>query len=241
LRVVPISLLAMFIGVLCAFVALALLRLIGLFTNLFYFGRWSTEMVSPAHGFTVLTLKRSILTEKVARRGFHLSREYAVDPLELLYVREVMRKETMSVPSSAQLKDVLGSPQFMRWQLQRLLPVVDAEGRLAGVLTSGDLHKWQEARDQNLLARPLIEVVRQDSVSAYPDEPLRIVVNRMAASGITRMPVIDGETQKLLGLVTLEDLLKARTRHVEEERHREQVIRFPYPDALKGFGPRYDS
>jgi hypothetical protein len=48
LRVVPISLLAMCIGVLCAYVALALLRLIGLFTNLFYFGRWSTEMVSPA-------------------------------------------------------------------------------------------------------------------------------------------------------------------------------------------------
>jgi CBS domain-containing protein len=78
-------------------------------------------------------------------------------------------------------------------------------------------------------------------VNAYPDEPLRIVVNRMAERGITRMPVVDRETQKLLGLVTLEDLLKARTRHVEEERHREQVIRFPYPDALKGFGPRYDS
>src|SRR4030088_437553 len=47
-RVVPISLLATVIGVVCAFVALALLRLIGLFTNLFYFGRWSTAMVSPA-------------------------------------------------------------------------------------------------------------------------------------------------------------------------------------------------
>src|SRR5258708_34421666 len=46
-RVVPISLLATVIGVACAFVALALLRLIGLFTNLFYFGRWSTAMVSP--------------------------------------------------------------------------------------------------------------------------------------------------------------------------------------------------
>src|SRR5258708_28415234 len=46
-RVVPISLLATVIGVVCAFVALALLRLIGLFTNLFYFGRWSTTMVSP--------------------------------------------------------------------------------------------------------------------------------------------------------------------------------------------------
>ena len=47
-RVIPISALAMVIGVICAFVALALLRLIGLFTNLFYFGRWSTSLVSPA-------------------------------------------------------------------------------------------------------------------------------------------------------------------------------------------------
>src|SRR5215471_15220121 len=47
-RVFPISALAIVIGVVCAFVALALLRLIGLFTNLFYFGRWSTALVSPA-------------------------------------------------------------------------------------------------------------------------------------------------------------------------------------------------
>jgi len=42
--------------------------------------------VTIAHGFTVLTLRRSILTEKIARRGYHLSREYAVDPLEILFV-----------------------------------------------------------------------------------------------------------------------------------------------------------
>ena len=47
--------------------------------------------VSMAHAFTVLVLKRSILTEKIARRGYHLSREYAIDPLEILFVREVMR------------------------------------------------------------------------------------------------------------------------------------------------------
>ena len=46
-----------------------------------------------AHGTTVLLLKRSILTEKVARRGFHLTREYATDPLEVLLVREAMRTE----------------------------------------------------------------------------------------------------------------------------------------------------
>jgi H+/Cl- antiporter ClcA len=52
-----------------------------------------------AHGFTVLALKRSILTEKIARRGYHLSREYGLDPLEILFVREAMR--TMSSLSPA--------------------------------------------------------------------------------------------------------------------------------------------
>ena len=60
-----------------------------------------------AHGFTVLTLKRSILTEKVARRGYHLSREYAVDPLELLYVREVMRTNIVKL----QVGNTLGEAQ----------------------------------------------------------------------------------------------------------------------------------
>src|SRR5256885_935109 len=47
MRLLPISALALAIGIVAAFVALALLRLIGLFTNLFYFGRWSTALVSP--------------------------------------------------------------------------------------------------------------------------------------------------------------------------------------------------
>ncbi len=47
-RVIPISLLAIAIGVVGAWLALALLRLIGLFTNIFYFQRWSSALVSPA-------------------------------------------------------------------------------------------------------------------------------------------------------------------------------------------------
>ena len=54
--------------------------------------------VTIAHGFTVLMLRRSILTEKVGRRGYHLSREYAVDPLEILFVREVMRTSVVALP-----------------------------------------------------------------------------------------------------------------------------------------------
>src|SRR5271157_36623 len=56
--------------------------------------------VTMAHGFTVLALRRSILTEKVARRGYHLSREYAVDPLEILFVREVMRTNVAAIPAA---------------------------------------------------------------------------------------------------------------------------------------------
>src|SRR5262249_50465226 len=59
--------------------------------------------VTIAHGFRVLTLGRSILTEKVARRGFHMSREYSVDPLEILFAREVMRSNIVALPAGASL------------------------------------------------------------------------------------------------------------------------------------------
>src|SRR5690242_709527 len=47
-RVIPISLLAIAIGLISTVVAWLLLRLIGFFTNLFYYGRTGTALVSPA-------------------------------------------------------------------------------------------------------------------------------------------------------------------------------------------------
>src|SRR5690349_9616697 len=85
-----------------------------------------------SHAFTVLTLKRSILTEKVARRGYHLSREYAVDPLEILFAREVMRSNIVVLPAEGMLREFHHSLRDDRQQSQRLLPVVDAEGRFVG-------------------------------------------------------------------------------------------------------------
>lgn len=46
----------------------------------------------------------------------------------------------------------------------------------------------------------------------------------MAEKGITRLPVVERQTRKFLGLVALDDLLKARARHLEEERRREKVL-----------------
>jgi H+/Cl- antiporter ClcA len=177
-----------------------------------------------AHGFTVLTLKRSILTEKVARRGYHLSREYAVDPLELLYVREVMEKTIVALPESAKLQDVMNSPQWHQWQGQRLLPLVDTNERLAGVLPMSRIQNSMAEGQDGLGLKVLGELAKTDVVKTYPDETLRPLVYRMAESGVTRLPVVERGSEKLLGLVTLDDLLKARTRHMEEERRRERVL-----------------
>src|SRR6184192_2986380 len=104
-----------------------------------------------AHAFTVLTLKRSILTEKVARRGYHLSREYAVDPLEILFARDVMRTKVAVLPAGSTLREFQALANHR--QSQRLLPVVDAGGVLVGVVTRGDLRKRMEQEGEAALRR----------------------------------------------------------------------------------------
>jgi chloride channel protein, CIC family len=181
-----------------------------------------------AHGFTVMTLKRSILTEKVARRGYHLSREYAVDPLEILFVHEVMRTKVAVLPAESTLAEIWPALRADHRQEQRLLPVVSPEGRLIGVLTRGEIGRWMEEDRDAALTRSLGSLVRPDAVEAYPDEPLRVVVYRMADKGFTRLPVVERTTRRFLGLVALNDLLKARTRHLEEEVRREKTLHLKF-------------
>jgi H+/Cl- antiporter ClcA/CBS domain-containing protein len=177
-----------------------------------------------AHGFTVLTLRRSILTEKVARRGYHLSREYSIDPLEILFVHEVMRTKVAVLPATSTLGEVAHFLRTDHRQEQRLLPVVNAEGKFIGVVTRGDIRQRLERDGNTASSTTITDLIRPSVVEAYPDDSLRVVVYRMAEKGCTRMPVLDRTTRKFLGLVALSDLLKARTRHLEEERRRERTL-----------------
>jgi CIC family chloride channel protein len=179
-----------------------------------------------AHGTTVLLLKRSILTEKVARRGFHITREYATDPLEILFVREVMRTKVVAFPADLTVEELRHT--MLREPAQRgqhLFPVVDSERRVSGVITRKQLRAVTQSEDPDA---SLGSIVR-DPVVAHPDEPLRMVVYRMAETGLTRMPVVDSDTRKLVGMVSLEDLLLARVRNLNEERHRERVLELRFP------------
>ncbi len=180
-----------------------------------------------AYCISVLLLKRSILTEKVSRRGFHLSREYSVDPLEILFVREVMRTSLAAFAATTTLEEAAHhlrpehSPRG-----QHLYPVLDAAGRLAGVITRKDLRKLAGECDRT---RTVQQFARSSPIVAYVHEPLRAIVNRMASTGFTRLPVLDPEGRLLVGMISLEDLLRARARSLSEERDRERVIRIRLP------------
>lgn len=62
-------------------------------------------------------------------------------------------------------------------------------------------------------------------MTAFPDELLRLIVYRMAETGFTRMPVVDrNDPGKLIGIIALSDLLKARKRNLDEEFRRERIL-----------------
>ena len=190
--------------------------------------------VTVAYAISVLSLRRSILTEKIARRGYHLTREYDVDPLEILFVREVVRTNVVALPSSATAQEaraLIGGGTRER-RGQRLYPVVDAEQRLVGLVTRTQLEQW--LKDAPPGGR-VSEIVRRNVVVTYTDEPLRSVVQRMAETGLTRFPVVErGRERHLVGMISLADTLRARKRNLEAEQRRERVLslRLTFPRRL---------
>ena len=194
--------------------------------------------VIASYAFTVLVMKRSILTEKVARRGFHLSREYTVDPLEILFVREVMRTGFDTLPLNPSREEMSRFKEPGPHSMQRLFPVVDASSRLAGVVAHKQLQDYvsDPARDHS--AAGFRSLVKLDPVSVFPDETLRAAVNRMAESGVTRLLVVDRHDPKsLVGIISLSGLLRARVRNLEEERNRQRFLKPRYLFRPEGVGP----
>jgi CIC family chloride channel protein len=177
-----------------------------------------------AHGFTVLTMRRSILTEKVVRRGFHVTREYAVDPLDVLLVRDVMQAAVVGLPASASVGDIDRLLNTKLGALEPHYPIVEADGRLVGIVTRRKLVSWtSEAPSAGQVVR---DIAMTEPITAHPEEPLCDVVHRMAETGKTRLPVVARDDRhRLLGVVTLLHTLEAKRRHLQEERRRERVIR----------------
>ncbi|MGF6429224.1 MULTISPECIES: chloride channel protein [Bradyrhizobium] len=168
-----------------------------------------------AHGVTVLLMRRSILTEKVARRGHHLVREYRVDPFALTRVRDVMTKAVETVSDTMTLHGAAtfltnpktGHPSF---------PVVDANHHVLGVIDPPSVLRWRRAGKhrtatlKQLLAGSKITV-------AYPDEYLDRLADRLMQVNVSHLPVISREDQRLVGYIGWKDLMRVRARLQAEE------------------------
>jgi CBS domain-containing protein len=174
-----------------------------------------------AHLVSVLTLKRSILTEKVARRGYHVNREYEIDPLHALLVRDVMATDVLTVEPTLLVDALYESlPEGSKQRRQRLYPVLEPSGELGGVLAWSDVLTARQAHG----GLPVSTLIRQP-VTARADETLRSVADRMVSSGHGVLPVIDhSRSRRLVGLVSQFDLLRAHERVLVEERHRERPL-----------------
>ena len=187
-----------------------------------------------AHGFTVLVMRRSILTEKVARRGFHVTREYAIDPLDVLFVRDVMQTSVVELPASAATEDVTRLLATKLGEKSPLYPVTEG-GVFIGIVTRKMLERWVDP-SLKIAVATVGEIATRAPVTAFADETLHDVLHRMAETGRTRLPVVDRDApERLVGLVTLTHTLKAKQRHLEEERRRERVlsVRALIPSVLR--------
>jgi CBS domain-containing protein len=171
---------------------------------------------------TVFTMKRSILTEKVARRGVHVSREYGVDVLEQIQVSKVMHREFETVGSDTPIEVVLSKCTIMGGQSVGY-PITDVNGRLTGYLSGRDLTKL--ARRTEGVRMSVGELAPIPKVVAYPDEPVRVAADRMAEADSDSIPVLDSpDERRIVGLVSRDDIFRARVLWFKEESTRERHL-----------------
>jgi H+/Cl- antiporter ClcA/CBS domain-containing protein len=172
---------------------------------------------AAAYAVSVLVMRRSILTEKIARRGRHILQEYTVDALEFMQAGQLMTRTPATLPGTMLLSDAV---RFFKDEAEhRSYPVVDAADRLLGLVSRTDALRWQ-------LEGPALEGQLADAMSdastlvAYPDTPCGAVADMMVDSGTGRVPIVDPRSRRVIGIISRQDLLKVRTTQKRGEKVR---------------------
>jgi chloride channel protein, CIC family len=163
-----------------------------------------------ADAVTVLLMKRSILTEKVARRGHHIMREYQVSPVHQRRVEDVMERHVPTVLASLpfdtlfrQLADL--DPQLAR---RHAWLIVDDAGRLAGVITRGDLIRELDHSDG--AERQVLDAGTTHPIVTYPDELLEQAMELMLQHDIGGLPVVSrDDSGRIVGYLGRANILSA--------------------------------
>jgi H+/Cl- antiporter ClcA len=174
-----------------------------------------------SYGFTVLVMRRSILTEKIARRGYHIYREYGIDPLERHFVEEVMTREVQTIDAETFIDDAL-SRYFGPQQTHRAFPVV-RDDVLIGMIDRESLLAGKAARAAVKMSE--LFGVNVPAI-ALAGETCKTISTRLAVHALERLPVVDtAQSRRLVGMVSRSDLVKPSLNTFDEEERRE-VFRY---------------
>lgn len=190
-----------------------------------------------AHGFATVVMRRSIMTEKIARRGYHIYREYSVDPLERHYVEEVMSRSLATIDANLSVREALAT-YFGTTQKHRAYPAV-IDGAVVGMVDRATLERFSDDPASQSSDARIADLLKGTApVVALVDETCRLVASRLAVHGLERLPVVaDRESLRLIGLVARSDLVKPSLAHFEEEHKREQFRRVSFSRDSKRFPP----
>jgi H+/Cl- antiporter ClcA len=168
---------------------------------------------AAAYAVSVLIMKRSILTEKIARRGRHISREYTVDALEFLQAGQLMTPNPETLRGDMSLSDT--ARFFAEEASHRSYPVVDGKGRLLGLVSRTDALEWKVGgRDEGRLGDALSDASTR---FAFPETQCGEVADMMVETGVGRVPIVDHQDRRVVGIISRQDLLKVRSRQQSVE------------------------
>jgi H+/Cl- antiporter ClcA/predicted transcriptional regulator len=170
-----------------------------------------------AHAVTVLLMKRSILTEKVARRGYHVVREYSVSPLARFRVEDVMERDVPTIPADVYGADIVRRLLFQDpvFGNRHSWPLVDKDGALLGILTRGDLLRAVNEDDND---RTMLEIGKTSPVVAFPDDQLEDTLDLMLRANVSHLPVVDRKDPKrLLGMLSRGSIATAYRSALDDE------------------------
>jgi chloride channel protein, CIC family len=161
-----------------------------------------------AYAVTLLLLKRSILTEKIARRGQHIVREYSIDPFELLRVSAMMVREVDTLPADMTVDQAIAFFSADEHR-HKSYPIQSRDGRVIGMVTRADILRWRTEPDVH--EETLFDRHPDDSpVVGHADETVARLADRMAAEDVGRVAIVERSTMRLVGLVSRKDLLRIR-------------------------------
>ena len=185
-----------------------------------------------AFAVTVLLMRRSILTERVARRGHHITREYAIDPFQYTRVEQIMTKEVDTLPASMPVGDAVaffsGPEDAM---LHKSYPVVDEARHVIGMVSRSDALRWtREGWAAGMKLKDL--AAQQNLFIGYADELVGQLADRMASADIGRVPIIERGSDTLVGLVARRDILQVRAQSIQDEMGRERLLHLPGTQEL---------